>query len=306
MSTPDGSPPDRPEDHERTEALAQALGEPPRSLPWGLVCRLRLGLPVVIGSAVFGFGMIFWWIFAEPSLPFEDWQLDKHAAEAPGTVTAVQATGIREDHSRVYRYRFTFRPPQGPPIRGVCHWTGVQQKPGDPVFVQYLPQHPDVCRIKGMRRGVCSAWAALIGLVPLGGFVAIMVGLLLGRLRVNMLRNGCVQRLTLTDVRSTHTQINRQMVMKYVFESTDVMGQPAETACRTHLPTGLTPGHEAWVVYDPGRPIPGLLLKLLADQLVLDDFRQLTYKAGPMDVLRLLVPAVCITPHVAIWLIRLL
>ena len=297
----------RPTDHEpdpQMAALADALGPPPRRLSAGLVIRLRLGAAALIGAAVFGFGMIFWWVFAEPSFPFDDWALDKHAAEVVGSVTAVEATAARENNSRIYRYRFTFRTPQGGAVAGTCYWTGQVHKPGARAPVQYLADRPEVCRVKGLRRGKFGPWVMLVGLLPVGGMTTFMVGTFLGRRRLSVLKYGQVSRLTLMDVQRTLTQINNQPVMGYVFEGTDAMGMPAETACRTHLPTGLNVGDQAWVVYLPDRPAKGLFLRILASGLNFDGFGQLYYPVRVQELLRLLVPAVCIIPHLAVWLAR--
>ena len=304
MATDRDGPTPHSDDEARLADLADALGDPPRSLPPGLLVRLRLGVVALIGAAVFGFGMIFWWIFAEPSLPFEDWELDSHGADARGSASAVERTGIREDHSQILRFRFTFRTPQGRVVKGVCHASGAGPKPGADVIVQHLPDRPDVCRIKGLRRGLCSPWAALIGVVPLAGLAAFMIGMMIGRMRINILRNGRVARLTLRSVHNTLTRINNQRVKRYVFDTPDALDDGSETVCRTHLPIGLEPGRQAWVVYDPNRPAKGLFLKLLADGLSVDGFGALSHPVRVQEVLRLLVPAVCIIPHVAIWVAR--
>ena len=304
MSTPDDRSAQRDAGDQRLAALAQSLGDPPRRLPAGLVIRLRFGVAPLIGSAVFGFGMIFWWLFADPSMPFDDWALDEHAAEVVGSVAAVQRTGATENSSRIYRYRFTFRTPQGAAVNGVCYWAGQVHKPGADAPVQYLADRPEVCRIKGLRRGVFSPWVMLVGLIPIGGIATFLIGTFIGRLRVSLLTSGQVSLLPLLDVRNTATQINNQRVKKYVFEAADAMGMPVETACRTHLPIGLNVGDQAWVVYDPSRPAKGLLLRMLADRLNVDSFGQLSYPVGASEILRVLVPAVCIIPHLAIWLAR--
>ena len=148
-----------------------------------------------------GFGLFFAWMFFPWNI-YRGWQL-ADAPTAPGRITAVSATGLRENKQRVYRYDFDFSPPAGGRVEGTCYTTGQRWNAGAPVTVRYKPDDPAWCCIEGARTSVGSALSALVLLFPaIGG--SLVAWVVMARRRLSfLLEHGQVgQRYFIVDDKS--------------------------------------------------------------------------------------------------------
>jgi Protein of unknown function (DUF3592) len=180
---------------------ADDLAPAPRPLPFRLWCHLLAGPVTLGGSALFAFGMVFALIFAPATDPVGTWRLAQRRQEAPGWVQAATETrfheggGEDEEGVPIYRYDYTFTLPEGTPINGSSYTVGQQFQvpPAVPVTVEYDPQHPDTNRIRGTRTSPYPPGALLVVLFPAVGLVIALAGLVSGRRRARLLRDGeCV------------------------------------------------------------------------------------------------------------------
>jgi hypothetical protein len=190
---------------------------PPRSVPFRLCCHLLAGPVTVGGSAGFAFGMVFALIFAPATDPVGTWRLRQRRQEAPGWLEAVVATSFHEggdegeEGTPIYRHDYSFRLPDGTALRGSSYTVGQQFQlpapaPGGPpprlqVTVEYDPDHPVTNRIRGTRTSPYTPWVLLVLLFPAAGLLVALGGLLAGRRRLRLLRDGECTAATVTACR---------------------------------------------------------------------------------------------------------
>ena len=214
-----------------------------------------------------GFGLFFAWMFFPWNI-YRGWQL-ADAPTAPGRITAVSATGLRENKQRVYRYDFDFSPPAGGRVEGTCYTTGQRWNAGAPVTVRYKPDDPAWCCIEGARTSVGSALSALVLLFPaIGG--SLVAWVVLARRRLSfLLEHGQVGEARVTAVDATSTQINNQRVYRITLQRLEPAGS-APLAVRKYEPAQVALARErlasnqpVFVLYDPARPQRLLLAEAL-------------------------------------------
>src|SRR5688500_5231600 len=157
----------------------------PRDVSASVRWSLRLGSAVgLIGWGLFGFGMIFFWIFALNADVASLWQFDAGTEQAAGQVTRSEKTNFTIGGNRkrgrpskpVYANAYVFTAPDGTEHRGVSYATNESLIAGQAVEVEYPKGEPRVSRIVGMRRAPFDAWAGLTALVPVVGLGLIVAG----------------------------------------------------------------------------------------------------------------------------------
>jgi hypothetical protein len=189
---------------------------PPRTVPLWLWCHLLARPLTVVGSPGFALGMMVAPTFVRPTDPVGTWRLSQRHEEAPGWVDAREATrfsagGDDDDGDTVlYRYNYSFRLPDGTRVPGSCYGGGKQLpqpaeaplpgRPGPPVrvTVEYDPQDPGRSRIRGMRTSPYPSEALFVLLLPAAGLAVALGGLVVGRRRGRLLRDGHAATATIT------------------------------------------------------------------------------------------------------------
>ena len=160
----------------------------PRDLPSGVRWSLWLGgASGMTGWAVFGFGMIFFWLFAMNADVAGTWQFAGEKEVAAGQVTGVSKTsftsggGKRRKGKPVFAHEYSFRAPDGVERYGVSYQTDRNLSAGSAVQVEYPKGRPEVSRIVGMRRAPMGAPALAMVLIPLAGLGIIAAAWWAGR-----------------------------------------------------------------------------------------------------------------------------
>jgi hypothetical protein len=153
-------------------------------------------------------------IFGPAGNPAGAWRLSQRKAEAQGWLEKVEATnfheggGEHENGTPIYRCEYTFRLPDGTPMRGTCYTLGEkfrlpraapgQPPPRLPVTVEYDPANPATSRIQGTRTSPYTPWVLLVLLFPAIAFLVAAIGFALGRRRLHLLREGQAVQATVT------------------------------------------------------------------------------------------------------------
>jgi hypothetical protein len=179
-------------------------------VPFRLRCQLLAGGATVWGSIIFGFACVLVVALLSGMDPVGSLLLAWGRQEAPGRVLSERDMHYEENDSTVRRHDYAFRLPDGTVLRGHSYsdghrYQGFPAAPGDPdpqrwsrVTVEYAPGHPTTNRIKGTRTHPVSHWVALMLFFPTGAFLAVAVGVVGGRRRIRLLRDGRLAGATIT------------------------------------------------------------------------------------------------------------
>ena len=225
---------------------------PPRRVPLSLrIVNLFNGW-TQIGWGVFGFGMIFFWIFGMSAdlsfLTFRD-----PAGRATGRVTRVEDTNASENDARISASHYEYSV-AGEWFQGKSYSTGGVPAVGDEVTVEYDEDEPRRSRIQGMRRGMFGPFVLIVGIFPAIGLVFLIPGTISGRKRNHLLQHGILTTGTAIDRRPTNVRINNRPLWEVVFEFHDRNGQRRECCARGVDTTRLEDEASEALLYDPDDP----------------------------------------------------
>src|SRR5438132_7325293 len=130
------------------------LAPPPRLAPPRFRWRwLVHPIWVLVGSGVFGGGCLASLAFALNTDPVGAWRLAMARREAPGRLEKVEDTGIAGGGMPIFRHTYTFRLPDGTPLRGTSYAEASDSPQQEAVTVEYDPRDPRISRIRGTRTG---------------------------------------------------------------------------------------------------------------------------------------------------------
>jgi hypothetical protein len=204
--------------------------------------------------------MVLVWAFSVKTAPRLDGRLDREAKTAAGhihpPVTAVGwSVGGRaeEGGARIYRYFFTYEV-ENRQFKGVCYSTGSTHRPGD-TQVEYLPDRPEVARVKGTRIGQMDRQALWLVLVPLLALSWLAARLYTGWRTIRMLGKGEVAEGRIVDAqvaRATSSEHANRWRIRFEFSPSE--GVTRQGTSTTDLLPEPKPGDAVDVIYLAGRP----------------------------------------------------
>jgi len=264
---------------------------PPRRVPLSMrIVNLFNGWAQV-GWGVFGFGMIFFWIFAM-SADFSFLTFRDPAGRATGRVTRVEATSASENKQRisVSHYEYSVA---GEWLEGKSYSTGGTPAVGDEVTVEYDEDHPRRSRIEGMRRGMFGPLVLLVAIFPAIGLVFLIPGTLLGHKRNHLLRHGVLAMGKAIDRRPTNVRVNNQTVWEVLFEFHDRLGQRRECSARAIDTTRLEDEPLEALLYDPDDPSKACVIDEAPGRPKFDESGEMQGRKTPAIIL-LMLPSVVI------------
>lgn len=274
---------------------------PPRQLT--LPARLAVlfgGVLSLVGSILFGTGMIFFWIFVMNSelvylgSDARVWQA--HTAR----IAIAEATGASENEEEVVRYLYEYEA-GGEVHAGRGYTTGWRWDEGQSVPIEIDAEEPGVSRLPAARRALFGAAAGFAGVFPLIGAVLLAVALLGNRRHLRLMVHGELSEGKVVDRKPTSVTINDQPVYRYTIEYPDAAGRSHRITTRTHKTDQVEDEPTETLLYDPERPDRGVLLDALP--LVPAPGPGGLLRLGPGGAVRtLLAPALCLLPHV-IWVV---
>ncbi len=258
-----------------------------RGVPFSARLAVRLANPwSLVGWGVFGFAMIFgWMVLAAADLTFGV-RFAGALDTAQGTVTEVKQTTMSENESKIHAVHYRFPSPDGQVRQGVSY-TFDPPEAGTAVSVEFPEGDPETSRIAGMRTKPFGGWLAVFLLLPLVGWVLVMVGWSKGGKNLRLLRTGVLTRGRLVDKQPTASRVNNRRVWKLTFGFTDAEGNEHQAVARTHTPEKLTDQPEELVLYDPAAPYRSTLLDVLPGGVGIDPRRN---EVSRPSLLRIVLP----------------
>jgi hypothetical protein len=254
----------------------QRLHAPPRDVHPLVTWQMKLGGPMSqVGWLIFGFGSIFFWMFAWKA-DLSGWRFFAKTGRVSAEVVDCRDTKYYIGGSRgsrgtpVYANRYQYLV-KGEPLTGVSYATGECVSSGSRVMVEYLLAQPNYSRIIGMRHGLLSPWALLAIVFPAAGLASVIAGLRSGALRAYLLREGIAVRGRLTGKEMTNTRINGKVLYRVYVQYRAHDGETRQTMAKTTTPELLADDARELVLYDPLNPDRAVPIDALPGSLALDD-----------------------------------
>ena len=267
----------------------------PRRVPVSLALVNIFNGATQIGWFVFGFGMIFFWLFAgNADYSFITFRGD--LARTTGKVTDVRETGASENDSTVMANHYEYSV-AGHRLTGTAYTTGSAASPGEEVTVEYKPDNPARSRIPGMRTGHFGPFVFFVTLFPLIGGVIVYFATKSGFRRAHLLRNGVLATGKLVDKSPTNMTVNDRRVYELTFEFTSRDGRRCEAQCRTSDTARLEDEQIEPLLYDPENPKVAYLLDEVPGRPEIDGTGELLGRPVAA-ALALIIPAIVIGAQV--------
>jgi hypothetical protein len=230
---------------------------PPRGVPLSLRVLNFFNGAAQLGWVVFGFGMLFFWIFgAQADFSFVTFHVD---GRARGRVTSIEDTAASENEQRVRAHHYEYSV-AGRTLTGTSYVTGNSLSEGAEVPVEYDEGTPERSRIAGMRRAVFGPWAAIVVIFPAIGYLILFFATRSGVNRNHLLREGILTTGTFVRREPTNMTVNKQRVWEVTFAFTDRNGQRHEAKARGTDTTRLEDEQREPLLYDPNDPSCAYLL----------------------------------------------
>jgi hypothetical protein len=224
---------------------------PPRGVPLSLRIANFFNGAAQIGWAVFGFGMVFAWLFAaRADFSFLTFHVD---GQTRGRVTSVESTGASQNKQRVYAHHYEYSV-AGRTFQGTSYGTGEDTSEGREVAIDYDEGSPQRSRISGMRRNMFGPFAAFVLIFPAIGFVILYFATTTGAERNALLRDGILTTGSLIRREPTNMTVNKQRVWQVTFEFNDRNGQRRETSASGTDTSRLQDEQREPLLYDPNDP----------------------------------------------------
>ena len=276
----------------------------PRDVSTSVRWSLRLGSAVgLLGWGMFGFGMIFFWLFAMNADVGSLWQFGGETEQVAGQVTRSEKTKFTIGGNRkrgrpskpVYANAYVFTAPDGTEHRGVSYATNESLLTGQAVEVEYPKGEPRVSRIVGMRRAPFDAWSGLTGLVPAVGLGLIVAGIRRGGRHADLLENGRLAWGKLVSKEATSGHVNQKTVYKMTFEFTADNRRTYQVVTKTHATAELEDEEHELILYEPGNPDVAVVADSLPAGVRIDEKGQVHQKR-PLLV-SLLLPTAALVGH---------
>jgi hypothetical protein len=252
------------------------LAPPPRAIRPMLAAQMMLGgAESQAGWAFLGLGSFFFWLFVWHA-DLSGWRFQyAPVSRVRGEALGCGGTRFSEGGSRYrrgipilqtrYRYRV-----QAEEFEGASYAAG-RCVPSGEVTVEYLTRSPQIARIAGMRRQPLSAWAIIVTLFPGFGLVWVVVGMVRGRNRVRLLRQGLPAAGKLIEQVTAQRRSVGYKVYRLTFEYTAHSGVTGRVTSRSYMAHQLEKAARELVLYDPEDLTKAMVLATAPGKVVIDE-----------------------------------
>ena len=253
------------------------------------------------GWALFGFGMIFFWVFAG-NADYSFATFRDVTGRAVGRVLETEQTGASEGKRPVHSAHYEFSV-AGRTFEGTSYVTGPAPDSGANVDIEFDEDDPSRSRIAGMRRAMFGPAAAVVTVFPFIGLVFLLFGTRSGVRRNRLLQRGMFTRGKLISVEPTNMTVNRRRVMALKFEFQDRLGQKHVAVARTSETERLEDEASEALLYDPENPSYAYLLDEVPSRPQVEMNGDL--KGRPMaGIAALILPGIVIGGHLLYFVLR--
>ncbi|MEX2187684.1 MAG: DUF3592 domain-containing protein [Pirellulales bacterium] len=278
-----------------------ALSEPPRYVPTSLRIGLLFGgFLNQFGWFFFGFGMIFYWVFAA-NADFESLYFLGDLETASGVVTSAETLNFEVNDRKVRKFGYKFTV-DGVERHGESYSTSDNIAVGSRAKIEFPAGNPDRSRIVGGTSSPMPIWCLFVIIFPLVGMIFFTIGFRQGRRVGRLLAEGVASVGKLVNQEQTSTRINNRPVVRFHYEFPASDGNIYAATASTHLVETLADEQQP-LLYDPANPGDATLLAHLPCRPQIDEMGQLRPLAVNRVLMATFIPAISILGHggVAIW-----
>ena len=268
---------------------------PPRRVPFSLVLQNVFNGGAQLGWLFFGFGMIFFWIFAGHA-DYSIVTFRGDIAETAGRVTGVEDTNASENDQQIVAHHYEYSV-AGRRLRGTSYSLGSGANVGEQVLVEYKEDNPLTSRIAGMRRAEFGPWTLLVAIFPLIGLVILYFSTKGGIHRMRLLRRGLLTTGRLVDKQPTSMTVNDRRVYELTFEFTARDGRRGAVRTRSHDTGRLQDEAAEPLMYDPENLERAYVLDEIPSRPEIDGTGELVGRPATA-VMLLIIPALVIGWHI--------
>lgn len=235
-----------------------------RTISLGLQIKIWLSdVMVIIGGAFIFMGLPFALIFIPFATLFSS-GFDNSDPIIEGNITEVYSTISYVNDVQVYKYTYTYNPPDGGNYEGAGYSTGQMFEIDALIEVQYKRNQQEVSKAKELRLSSFPAGLGFIVLIfPLVGAALFYFGAKKAINAIRVLKIGEIAYGKFLHKEATNTTVNKQRVYKLTFEFTAKDDKVYQTVAKTHLYHRLEDDETEKLVYDPDDPENAVLLDAL-------------------------------------------
>jgi hypothetical protein len=250
------------------------------------------------GWLLFGFGMIFVWIFGIKG-DYRDAVLFLGSRDsAVGTITRVEEGFGEENESEIWAFSYSFVGPEGNQYPGLCYSAWHRFKVGEQVTVEFPAGKPTQSRIVGTRRAQFPALAAISFFFPALGLYMIARGFARGRKAFRLLQSGKQAQGKLeSDLPDREGGLtNYQTVFSFMTDT----GRILSMRQKVHVLADLEDKCRTLVIYAPDNPSNAVLVETVPGRPYVNENDEIVFKEPMRLWAYLLLPTICILGH-SVW-----
>lgn len=288
-----------PQPQVQPPGAGQQLEPAPRSVPLSASLTVVFGGQTLIGWLIFGFGMIFGWLFGLNNEAVTNVEFMGDKAQTQATVSKISDSGYSENETTLMEIEYRYQV-DGKQYQGSSYAFDAPFDPGNQVKVEYLKDSPGKSRILGMRVRPFSGFTIFALIFPLVGFAIAGRGFFSGLNKRKLLKIGELGHAKLIGQEPTNTKVNDQTVYKLIFEFApqsnappgvgyrSPSGQAAEPVRfhhKTHNTSALMDDPFEAVLYNPKQPSQVYLVDALPGGTGIENGKIKGSSAGFMYVL---------------------
>jgi hypothetical protein len=263
------------------------------STKWGVLLG---GFPHQFGWFFFGFGLIFFWVFAiNADVSFLHYTGDTITVE--GIVTDSIKTGASENEAPIFENHYTFTTKEGIEFEAFSYSTGRDIQMGKTITVEYPEGKPQYSRVMGMRRQMFGTIALFVAIFPMIGLMFIFSCIKKSLRGIKLLKYGQLTNGKLVSKVPTNTSINDQTVYKLTFHFQDAMGNDFDISEKTHLPHLLEDDIEERLLYLKSNPNCAVMLDSLPTSPSIDEKGNVKSPSSIKSLLSIVIPLATVMGH---------
>ncbi len=231
--------------------------QPPRRLSlYSQAVLLFSGIYAIFGWIIFGFGMIFFWVFTYNSTAMLWFSMPKQWETHEGIVKRVIETNASQNEEYIYEIRYVYEK-SAVEYGGRSFVISEEYDIGDKVEIEYNAQRIEQSRMIGGRSKMFSSWTILIIIFPLSGLFLIWRSLQINMKSLNLIKNGVFTTGKMKSRTPTNSsiEINGVEYPIYKYEFDFKRGASVYIAyCKTYKTQLVEDEVEEFILFMPNQP----------------------------------------------------
>lgn len=248
------------------------------------------------GWSFFGFGLIFFWVFAM-NADLSCLHFTGKIITVEGIATDSFETRASENDIPVFENHYTFTTQEEVEFEDVSYSTGRALHSGETITIEYPEGKPQYARIKGMRRQIFGPAVLFVVIFPVIGLAFLSVGMKKSLRAIRLFEHGELTTGKLISKVPTQTRINKQTVYKLTFRFTDHLGHECDVSEKTHVPHLLEDETEESLLYLPTNPKYAIMLDSLPSSPSINEEGNIEALPVITSLFRIMIPLMTLVGH---------